>query len=462
METVDLYNQLSEVVAARDGAAFRSRLLLAPDGGWEAPILRPAVYADGLSEKRPGPIINQIANQDGSKQVTILESYEARAHRIMEALRSLMDDGIELPLIELYLNYNESAGTFSDLILDSFSASHHVTDAYWREAVQPVKGKPFNEFPAFWHSSGSELNPQHPLQPADLLRLYPWALLTGYDPRSSVLSQPTTNDGNEEQQQGGRGRRSSRTAAQAASSSVPDAAVLDELPRGLAKPWGKLVQSSILAVIDGTFVRGFGLVRPERPTGVVYVSANGVDWTSDNNQAKQDSQGKPILWQTKNKDGDDDKPGRPSLIGLDFVTPQKRKYPDVWAKEIVLSSYLSISRLRQLKFSSTPNVDQAARTLVASLAVAGIVIADESLSPRADCDLTVDHDKERPVRREIVRHGGVVDVGIDPEAAVGLVRHAIARLEEAQSNVNEILWLPETIKLVAGRQLRGLIQPAAQ
>lgn len=464
--TTTLYDQLLDAVSSRDGAVFRSRLWLAPGSGWEAPVLRPAVYADGLGKEQPGPIINEIRGGDSTKQVTILASCEARAHSIMEALRSLQDEGIALPLLELYLDYDETTRTLSDLLTDSFSANHHATDAYWREAVEPVGDESFSAFPRFWDASGSALNPQHKLQPADLLRLYPWALLTGYDPRSSLLSQPKTTNASGGQR---RGRRNSSAAA-TAPTGPPDEPndaddSSDEPPRGAATAWGKLIRSSILADIDGTFTRGVGLTRPARPNAVVYVSANGVDWTPNDTEAMRDENGTAILWTTKTKNGAGTKPGKPSMIGLDFVTPQKRGgpqnkgYPDVWANTIVLSSYLAIPRLKQLRFSQSPGTDIAARTLLASLAVAGIVIADESLSPRTDCDLTVDFDREHPVRREIVRHTGPVDVDIDYGAAVGLVRHAIARLEEEQSKSNEILWHPETIRLVASKALHDLIKP---
>lgn len=189
-----------------------------------------------------------------------------------------------------------------------------------------------------------------------------------------------------------------------------------------------------------------------------------LEWTSSEKEAKKDARGEPIRWQSKTKDGETKgDPGRPSLIGLDSVTPTKRKVPDVWAKEISLTSYLSISRLKQLRFCDNPAADSAARLLLASLGVAGIVLADDLLSPRSDCDLVRAPDNEsgtgKSLNRELVYQGKVESLdNLDQAVAVDLVRHAITVVEEAQRVAGITLWEPFTLKLVARKDFRGILQ----
>lgn len=440
--TTELYGQLKEAVEGNAGAAFRSRQILTPSAGWDNPVLRAAVYSDGLDGK-PGPIVNQV----GDKKVVLIESYEARAHRILESIKRLRDEGIALPVFELYVDWEDNEP--KDLIFDSFSANHHVTDACWREALEPQPGQDITQFPRFLAATGKPLNPVHPLHPADVLRLYPTALLTGYDPRSMILSAQANSSNSQ---------RASRGASQTDDNG-------DDLPATAAKPWGRLVQSSLTAVIEGDFWRGSGLIRHRRANGTVYVKEGEVlEWTSSEKEAKKDARGEPIRWQSKTKDGETKgDPGRPSLIGLDSVTPTKRKVPDVWAKEISLTSYLSISRLKQLRFCDNPAADSAARLLLASLGVAGIVLADDLLSPRSDCDLVRAPDNEsgtgKSLNRELVYQGKVESLdNLDQAVAVDLVRHAITVVEEAQRVAGITLWEPFTLKLVARKDFRGILQ----
>jgi len=436
----ELYKRLNDAVSASEATVFRTQMALMPAAGWTHPIVRPPVYTKAQGQgSQPTLIINTVGSGDQKHKMTLGESYEARAHRMSEAIRSLQTRfHIELPVIEFY--YDDS---LERLVCDSFTAPHHVTDACWREAVCYECQKPFYEC-----THGKAIVPVQDIAPASLLRLYPMALLTGYDPRSSHLSLAATNGTN-------RSRKSSKAEA-----AEPDEVEHKNL--GVKRPpaaWGRIAQSSILVKIagaeneEGEFYRAGGVIRPWDTTGqTIYVAQDG-GWTTDETKAMKDGSNKPVPWPASGEKKD----GAPASIGLETVPPSRRAVPDVWVEQASLHGYLTFGPLRKLRFSENDKADSAAKRLVAALGLAGLVLAENELSPRADCDFCPNIEAGQPLTRHLqigLNHYSLE--GLKHEVFAEMVCRAVADLEAVQGE-EKPLWDPQTIKLYANEEFQKVV-----
>jgi hypothetical protein len=466
--------QLYEIVrggVSGDGpSVFRSRVALQPAGGWEQPVLRAAVYSDGARTfnggNGPGPVISTIRKVNGSEvmevMVALIQSVEARGHRLAEALREVLTEaGVGVPLIELY-RLHPAPAEWNDLLTDSFEASHHVADAAWREALDPApEGKEADrsEWKAFWEARGRGLDPRKPITPAALLSAYPVSLLLGYDPRAAILSARE-----------GRASRRRRGGAVASENGAEEA---QPLARHQAQPWGRVWRSEIVAEIDGLYNRTYSLVR-KRPAMLdtdIYQTQDG-GWTLHPEEAKQEtdkktSKNKPVLYPSSKGE-----PGRPSAIGLDNVTPALRSVPDVWARSVTMTSYLSLAGLRKLFFGTDDymgspkrvdlDADIAGRALLAVLAIAATLRSEADLRIRSDCDLVPDYDvpDHDRVTREFVGPGGQQQVVIDDDAAADALRLAVGAVHAGADG--QRLWAPAHIRLVADEQYARLVEPVGE
>jgi hypothetical protein len=429
---------------------------LQPASGWDQPILRAAVYSDGARSfgegKGPGPVISEIRKADGSEvKVALIQSVEARGHRLAEALReALAEAGTGVPLIELY-RLHPSPSEWEDLLTDSFEASHHVADAAWREALDPAPaGEEVGHtgWKAFWDARGQGLDPRKPLGPAALLSAYPMSLLLGYDPRAAILS-----------------AREGRASRRRGGAAPTDGGADDTQPlaRNRAQPWGRVWRSEITAEIDGLYNRTQSLIR-KRPAMLdsdIYLAEDG-GWTLDPAKARRQN-GEPARYPASRGE-----PGRPSAIGLDNVTPALRAVPDVWARSVTMTSYLSLAGLRKLFFGPGDRVgsprrvdaeaDVAGRALLAVLGIAGTLFSEADLRIRSDCDLLPDQD--RGTIREFAGAEGSQRAVMDKSAATEAIRLAVEAAHAHQDG--QRLWDPAHIRLVANDQYARLLEPAAE
>jgi CRISPR-associated protein Csb1 len=465
MDGQELYDLIRAAVSGIGPSVFRSKVALQPAGGWDLPVLRAAVYSDGATTfadggKGPGPVISRLCRADGSQVSTaIIQSVEARGHRLAEAIRDVLGEAdAGVPLIELY-RCHPSAGSWDDLLTDSFEASHHVADAAWREALDPAPDGTEvvpDRWKPFWDARGKALDPRRPMSPAALLSHYPVSLFLGYDPRGAILS---AREG--KARRGRRGIRNGNTADSAADAS-PQAR--------LAPSWGRVWRSEIVAEIDGLYYRTQSLLRrrPAMLDSEVYVSKDG-GWTLDPVAARQNADGKPELYPTS----DPGKPGRPSAIGLDNVTPALRGVPDVWARSVTMTSYLSLAGLRNLFFGPSDRIgsprpahasrdaDVAARTLIAALGVAATVWSERDLRIRSDCDLVLDRDRGGTVQ-EFAGPAGTQRVVIDLQAAIAAICRAVDAAHAAPTEDDRPLWQPSHMRLVARPEYAQLVAGPAE
>jgi hypothetical protein len=465
MDGQKLYEVLRAAVSGAGPAVFRSKVALQPAGGWDLPILRAAVYSNGAATFKdgssgPGPVISTLHRADGTQVTTaIIQSIEARGHRLADGIRNILaETGAGVPLIELY-RCHSSPDSWDDFLTDSFEASHHVADAAWREALDPAPdGTEVTRelWRPFWDGRGEVLDPRQPMSPAALLSRYPVSLLLGYDPRSAVLS---AREG-----KASRSPRSPRGTRKGNDAS--DSGVDASRQTRVAPPWGRVWRSEIVAEIDGLYYRTQSLIRrrPAMLDSKIYVATDG-DWTDDPTAARQAEEG-PEPYPASSGE-----PGRPSAIGLDNVTPSLRPVPDVWARSVTMTSYLSLAGLRNLYFGPGDRIglprpaygdreaDVAGRTLTAALGVAGTLWSERDLRIRSDCDLVVDRERGGIIQ-ELAGPEGTQRVVIGPEAAIGAVRLAVGAAIAVAGD--QPLWEPLHIKLVARPEYARLVAGPAE
>lgn len=449
---------LEEAVDPGGAAVFRSTLQLQPGTGWNHPVLRAAVYADGSKTWDPdrrnpgaGPVVSKIEREGRQIFVAIVESVEARAHDMTLALRrALEQSGAGVPRLELYRGFDGQRGV--DLIADSWEVPHRVADPYWRDANMPEPGVSEDQWKRFFDTPiGEKLNPAKPIDPAVLLCWYPTALLFGFDPRAAILS---AQSGRAARNTRGRGRRGAEKQAEETDQQDEQAR---PQARSAARPLGRLCRSEIVAEISGFYWRTQSLRRPlpAMSDAVIYQKADG-DWTLSEDEAVKDSQGNLIRYPAPQGT----QPGRASSIGLDDVTPSVRAVPDVFASKVTLTSYVSLAGIRNLRFSSMSQEQaRAARQLLMAMGITAILGAEKDLHIRSDCELVLD-DSPDAVVREIAytnRHRkprGVEDFGYD-ESCELLAEVAGAAREAGVWELPD----PNPVVLVARPELLKLLGP---
>jgi len=435
-------------------AVFGSIVRLRPGTGWEHPVLRAAVYADGSktwdpeNKPAPGPVVSEIERDGRRIRIAIVESVEARAHDLTWALRGALEEsGAGVPCLELHRGFDGRQGV--DLIADSWEAPHRVADPYWREARLPDPPDKEDQWPRFFETDlGRDLDPSKPLDPAVLLRCYPTALLFGCDPRAAILS---AQSGKAARRRGGETRN---TEGQTGENGKRDETGRPRA-RSSMRPFGRLCRSEIVAEIDGLYWRTQSLRRPvpAMSDATIYQTPDG-DWSFSEDRAARDKNGKPIRYPgPQGKEA-----GRASSIGLDDVTPSVRPVPDIYAKSVTLSSYVSLAGIRAVRFPSL-NEEQtkAAHMLCVAMGIAAVLGAERDLHVRSDCDLVLADGSDAIVRELSYSYRpserfGAEDVGY--EDACELLAEAVEAAKE------QGVWKlpdPNPVVLVATRELASLL-----
>lgn len=215
---------------------------------------------------------------------------------------------------------------------------------------------------------------------------------------------------------------------------------------GAAK-WPAALSGQILG-FDATLARKAGL-RSD-PLGITldqfraYKAADPAQfWTMDESQAARDDKGKPI-------------PLKPSEVGHGNILAELVSR-GAWVKRMELRSALSLTRLRRYHFpvngKATDEADQAARTLLTSLAV--LLLAERlerGLDLRAGAELDVTD------MRWSIRQGLAGDTPL--EVTVGSARDALQRAREAAAKVG--LDFDGTTRFAASERLQKLFEQAAE
>jgi len=394
MTKLDL-TKLQELV--RTGAAARSRAVLQPAGGQGTKVFPPtyagAVYA---TEKRRLPGYAEPVD------CVLLDSVQSQANRMEEALQQAIDEGrIQIPVVEVdFTSFYPGLDRDKALQLlepigkvTSLQAPHRIVDAILRDSIVVEDNKQFRAKNERDESSyGQRLRRVTAQNATALFELCPTALLLGMWDSTGP--------------KGGLGAKFER-------------AMVSEIV-GINAVKGCKTSSRIdpLAI--------------QLQAGPLYQSASG-GWTLDPSHAEKQKD-QPL------KMGKD---GRPSEANHGNVTPsisEKDRDGEFLAGGVTIDRaeqtiVLSFPALRRLKFplngeaQSRPEVDVAARTVLAALGLCAAALAAEAgLDLRSRCLLW----PPEPLKWELLGQPGQMekDIVLTAERAIQLLKDAIAAATE--------------------------------
>lgn len=339
--------------AVEHAAAFRCRRRLQPAGGAGDKVFPPtfagAVYA--LEQRR-------LPGRDTSVTCVLLDSVQSQANRMELALQEAIDTGkVRMPLVEVDFSdhgptgdveADKKAGRLIDAVgkITSLQAPHRLADAILRDSE--LDGRPFRE-----SEIGKALNTISLANATPLFELCPTALIYGMWDSAGP--------------KGGLGPKFER-------------AVVSEIV-GIGAEAGIKTQSRVDPLIAKT-------------TGITLYKKVGGGWTLREDEAIKEN-GKAIRL---------GKDGKASEANLGNVTPGFHKYSKgaegvdpltgeqaregriapggvtvEYAEQTTTLSLICLRRLRfPLKSKIDPAVDQAARTVLASLGLCAAALAFES------------------------------------------------------------------------------------
>jgi CRISPR-associated protein Csb1 len=408
-------SKLQELV--RNGAAARTRVTLQPAAGEGTKVFPPtyagAVYA---TEKR------RLPGYPEPVDCVLLDSVQSQANRMEEALQQAIDLGrIQLPVVEVdftgffpgddkpeALRLLEPIGKVTSL-----QAPHRIVDAILRDSIVVEDNKQFRSKNERDESSyGQRLRQVTAQNATALFELCPTALLLGMWDSTGP--------------KGGLGAKFERAL-------VSEIVGINAV-RG-CKPSSRIDPLAI-----------------QKDAGPLYRRPDG-GFTLDPSQALDElKEGKPtgkkILFKKNNKGQDvahDPKDssfpdqGRPSEANHGNVTPsisEKDRDGEFLAGGVTIDRaeqtiVLSFPALRRLKFpingeaQSRPEVDVAARTMLAALGLCAAALAAEAgLDLRSRCLLW----PTEPLKWELLGQPGQMekDIVLTAEQAVALLNDAIA------------------------------------
>ena len=390
MTKLDL-TKLQELV--RTGAAARSRAVLQPAGGQGTKVFPPtyagAVYA---TEKRRLPGYAEPVD------CVLLDSVQSQANRMEEALQQAIDEGrIQIPVVEVdFTSFYPGLDRDKALQLlepigkvTSLQAPHRIVDAILRDSIVVEDNKQFRAKNERDESSyGQRLRRVTAQNATALFELCPTALLLGMWDSTGP--------------KGGLGAKFER-------------AMVSEIV-GINAVKGCKTSSRIdpLAI--------------QLQAGPLYQSASG-GWTLDPSRAEKQKD-QPLRM---------GKDGRPSEANHGNVTPsisEKDRDGEFLAGGVTIDRaeqtiVLSFPALRRLRFpinneaQSRPEVDVAARTVLAALGLCAAALAAEAgLDLRSRCLLW----PTEPLKWELLGQPGQMekDIVLTAEQAVALLNDAIA------------------------------------
>jgi CRISPR-associated protein Csb1 len=274
--------------------------------------------------------------EDKTTRCVLLDAVQSQANRIEQALLDAHDAGdIRLPLVTV---------DFSDSLphvgrITSLDAPHRIADAILRESF--LDGRPFRET-----DEGRAFTDARERSATSLFGLCPTALVLG-------MWDSTGPKG------------------------------------GLGAKFARVLASEIVGFDAVAGVRTASRVDPLPIAASVQIfETEDGGWTLDENQAIQEK-GKPKLYQRR---GSQER-GRPSVLNLGNITPHVERADrtgeliggGVTITHAEQIAVVSLAGLRRLRFPLPGNgarprgeVDAAARTALAALALAGLVLQYES------------------------------------------------------------------------------------
>lgn len=348
MKSIDLATLQSAIAKA---AAFRSRTKLQPAGGKGDKVF-PPTYAGAVYAKEDRQI-------DGVKvPCVLLDSVQAQANRLEEALQRALDSGTLKDVPVLHVDFTE-LGLLDEINrVSSLEAPHRIADAILRDSLH--EGQPFRK-----SELGKSLDQASQQNATPLYKLCPTALIFG-------LWDSTGPKG------------------------------------GLGPKFQRALVSEIIGVNAEIGVRTSSRIDPLaifREAGPIFRTDPALierdpsltAWTVNLEQALKDTSGRPVAY-ARNKDKKDvpvaditkfPDQAKPSTTNHGNVTPDLVRNDDKsiaaggvtmdYAEQTIV---LSIPALRKLRFpvdgKTTQERDDAARTVLAALALTAAALAAEN------------------------------------------------------------------------------------
>lgn len=325
--STELTFEIIQTAVATSGTAFRARTELQPAGGQGDKIF-PATY-----EKGQYAVEERVL--DGNKVPCVLiDSVQSQANRAELVLQDALErQRISLPRISVSFDDPRLRKRFRVTSLD---APHRIADAIFRDSLLS-DGQPFRK-----SREGASLDEVSNANATKLFELCPTALVFGLWDSTGP--------------RGGLGAKFQR-------------ALVSEIVGINAVP-GKNTSSRI----DPTQITKTGdtlylALKPDE----------GALWVLDPSKAAKDKNGKPIPF---NRGSEKGTAGEPSKANLGNVTPSI-KDGGFTVDRALQTTVLSLPALRRLRFptgnaiSSTTEVDVAARTALASLALCAATLQRE-------------------------------------------------------------------------------------
>jgi CRISPR-associated protein Csb1 len=421
------FKWLQDAIAG-NGAAFRSRTMLQPAGG-EGDKVFPPTYAGSVYavEKR------KLRGRDEPVDCVLLDSVQAQANRMEEALQQAVDAGrLTIPVIEIDFTGSDFLAEVGRIT--SLQAPHRIADAILRDSL--LEGKPFRE-----SMLGKRISAVSLTNASILFELCPTALVFGMWDSTGP--------------KGGLGAKFAR-------------AIVSEIV-GIDAMFGVKTSSRL------------DPLRIEKNAGPLYRRSDGT-WTLNPAEAideldkNKKATGRKVLYQrVKGKDiyyepaKDADKlpeAGRPSTANHGNVVPQLSPYDKdkqrYLAGGITVASAeqavtLSLPALRRLRFplnggKPDPKVDDAGRTVLAALALCAAALAAENgFDLRSRCLLWP---SDAPTWELLGKPGEKpAQFNIDAGTSIALLNEAVA----AAAAVG-LTWRNEPLRLTPAPQLIELVK----
>lgn len=410
------FEQLKRAVAGQ-AAAIRCKTILQPAAG-EGTKVFPPTHSGGAyaTETRRIPVKDEAGKIVSTREAAcvLLDSVQSQANRIEDALQQAFDDGrIKLPLI--VVNFGDAVADVQRVT--SLQAPHRAADAILRDSLtdqKDEKGKPL----AFRKSTiGEAITNSSFANATGLFRYCPHALFLGVWDSTGP--------------KGGLGAKFAR-------------ALVSEI---VGIGWLQGVRSG--GRLDPTQIR--------KSAGPLYfkdvTKFGGIEWTLNEEEAIKEK-GKPKLFE---RGGEGGKPGDPIKANHGNYPPNVSDGGGT-VEYAEHTAVLSLPQLRRLRFPINgkldTNVDNAARTVLAALALVGLTLSlERGCDLRSRCLLF----PEGPLSFELLETPGQpTPIFLDSAQAIaiynGAVKAAIALGLPWETNPITLMPSPELIALVKKSQ----------
>lgn len=419
------YKALTQAITGQ-AAAIRCRSRLQPAAGPGTKVF-PPTHSGGAYATEQRRISDSAKPGDPAKpgetrlaDCVLLDSVQSQANRIEDALQQAIDDGrLSMPLI--VVDFSGVEGISDIPRVTSLQAPHRAADAILRDSLTHEKDDKGKPIPFRQSTVGKAITKSSLANATGLYRYCPHALVLG------------VWDSTGPKKNGSKFARAlvSEVVGIDACYGVRTGSRID--PTQIMKNAGPLFQKD---------VQKFG----------------GIEWTLNEKEAKVDKSDKPLLFSRS----DSGKPGDPSKANHSNIPPSISSAGGATISHAEHTAVLSLPQLRRLRFpldgKMDVNVDNAARTVLASLALVGLTLALEQGSDlRSRCLLVL----ESSITFELldVQDGTPVTqhFTLNSQQAIEIYNKAVVQAAQLK-----LVWDPNPVVLKPSPELTALVKKSQE